>query len=128
MEVLHNRNCGLDVHKETVAACILIREAGRVRKEKRIFGTTTKELLDLADWLASHEVKYVATGERSRRWRIAPFFRRAGTPLTKSRQVAGEPESLSPTARLTTFWASRTCRDMLRREFSPPHIGHFAEM
>jgi hypothetical protein len=48
MEVLEGRCCGLDAHRETVAACVLIRDAGRCQKEKRIFGTTTKELLELA--------------------------------------------------------------------------------
>src|SRR5687767_1591454 len=49
MDVLYKSCCGLDVHKETVAACILIWEAGRVRKDKRIFGTTTRGLLELRE-------------------------------------------------------------------------------
>jgi hypothetical protein len=31
MDVLHPRCCGLDVHKSSISACILLREAGRVR-------------------------------------------------------------------------------------------------
>jgi hypothetical protein len=50
----------MDVHKDTVAACILTWEAGGARKEKRIFGTTTKALLALSDWLHSYEVTHVA--------------------------------------------------------------------
>jgi hypothetical protein len=50
----------MDVHKYTVAACILTWEAGGARKDKRIFGTTTKDLLALSDWLHSHEVTHVA--------------------------------------------------------------------
>jgi transposase len=69
MEILYGRCCGLDVHKETVAACVLIRDAGRVRKEKRIFGTTTKELLELADWLASHSVTHVGMESTSVYWK-----------------------------------------------------------
>ena len=69
MEVLYDRCCGLDVHKETVAACILIRETGRVRKEKRIFGTTTKELLELADWLGNHGVTHVGMESTSVYWK-----------------------------------------------------------
>ena len=29
MDVLHPRCCGLDVHKSSISACILLREAGR---------------------------------------------------------------------------------------------------
>jgi transposase len=50
----------MDVHKDTVAACVLIWEAGGARRQKRIFGTTTKDLLASSDWLHSHEVTHVA--------------------------------------------------------------------
>src|ERR1700734_136571 len=69
MEVLYGRCCGLDVHKETVAAGVLIRDAGRVEREKRIFGTTTKELLELADWLASRSVTHLAMESTSMYWK-----------------------------------------------------------
>lgn len=54
MEVLYPCCCGLDVHKDTVVACLIrIGEGGRKSKETRSFGTTTAELLSLADWLTS---------------------------------------------------------------------------
>jgi|ERR1035437_1620275 transposase len=52
MEVIHERCAGLDVHKETVVACVRVREGGgEVRREVRRFATTTRGLLELADWL-----------------------------------------------------------------------------
>lgn len=60
MDVLYRCCCGMDVHKDTVAACVLIWETGGPRKQKCIFGTTTKELLELSDWLHGHEVTHVA--------------------------------------------------------------------
>ena len=52
MEVLHACCCGLDVHKKGVTACVLWAEGkGKKRKEKRQFGTMTRDLLALADWL-----------------------------------------------------------------------------
>lgn len=60
MEVLHERCAGLDVHKETVVACVRIAQNGRVEREIRTFKTTTRELLALAGWLDSHGVKHVA--------------------------------------------------------------------
>jgi transposase len=59
MQVVYERCCGLDVHKDTVAACIAITGGGRVHRDKRVFGTTTKELLDLSDWLAEHSITHV---------------------------------------------------------------------
>ena len=51
MDVLHPRCCGLDVHKSSISACILLREAGRVQKHQRRFGAMTHELQELAEWL-----------------------------------------------------------------------------
>src|SRR2546428_13783634 len=49
------RCCGLDVHKQTVAACVRVPGAqGRRTQEVRTFGTTTPDLLALQDWLAAH--------------------------------------------------------------------------
>ena len=65
MEVVHSRCCGLDVHKKSISACVMIREHGKVEKLERRFGTFTQELEDLAAWLAEHQVTHVvmeATG------------------------------------------------------------------
>ena len=43
METLVERGCGLDVHQATVVACLLIvLKSGKVHKEIRTFGTTTR--------------------------------------------------------------------------------------
>ena len=51
MEVLHSRCCGLDVHKKSISACVMIREHGTLQKLERRFGTFTGELEDMATWL-----------------------------------------------------------------------------
>ena len=52
MEPIVERSCGLDVHQATVVACLLVGSANqRPRKEVRSFGTKTRELMDLRDWL-----------------------------------------------------------------------------
>jgi hypothetical protein len=38
MDMLHPRCCGLDAHKNSISACILVQEAGRVQKHQRRFG------------------------------------------------------------------------------------------
>lgn len=65
MEVVFARCAGLDVHKQTVVACVRIVEGGSARQEVRTFPTTTSGLLVLADWLESFGVQQVgmeATG------------------------------------------------------------------
>jgi transposase len=59
MEILYPRCAGLDVHKETVVACIRCVSAPTAH-EVRTFGTTTSELLALSDWLDSHDCTHVA--------------------------------------------------------------------
>jgi hypothetical protein len=58
MQVVHEVCCGLDVHKKSVTACVLW-ASGR-RRQTREFGTFTRELLELADWLRACGVTHVA--------------------------------------------------------------------
>jgi transposase len=60
MEVLYPHCAGLDVHKDTVVACVRHMANGSVRREVRTFKTTTKELLALSDWLASEGCTHLA--------------------------------------------------------------------
>jgi transposase len=60
MEVLHDRCCGLDVHKETVVACLRLVIDGKVVKEVRTFATTTASLIALSEWLTENKCTHVA--------------------------------------------------------------------
>jgi transposase len=61
MDVVHERVCGLDVHKRTVVACVLVSgEAGTVQPEPQTFSTMLGELERLAVWLAERGVTHVA--------------------------------------------------------------------
>jgi transposase len=73
MEVLYERCCGLDVHQATVVGCVR-RQGERRRRasEVRTFGTTTAELLDLADWLTAEGVTHVAMESTGVFWK--PVF------------------------------------------------------
>lgn len=52
MEVLHAHCAGLDVHKDTVVACVRHMVGGTVKREVKSFQTTTKELMALSEWLS----------------------------------------------------------------------------
>ena len=60
MEVLHPRCCGLDVHKETVVACLRHVSGGKVNTEVRTFETTTASLIALSEWLAQNGCTHIA--------------------------------------------------------------------
>ena len=52
MEAMVKRCAGLDVHQKTVVACVLIGELDKKPKsEIRTFGTYTKDLEELHEWL-----------------------------------------------------------------------------
>ncbi len=73
MEVVHERCCGLDVHKETVVACVVVPSAGKQpHKEIRTFNTMTADLLQLADWLTAQGVTHVALESTGVYWK-APW-------------------------------------------------------
>ena len=61
MEVLHSHVAGIDVHRKSLSVCV--RHVGtdrRVRQEVRTFGTMTRDLLELRDWLETEGVTHVA--------------------------------------------------------------------
>ena len=60
MELMHARCAGLDVHKDTVVACVRLATASKPEQETRTFGTVTRELECLRDWLIERQVSHVA--------------------------------------------------------------------
>ena len=73
MDVVYARCCGLDVHKKSVVACVLITQSdGSVQRQMRTFKTVTADLLKLADWLGSLQVTQVAMESTGIYWR--PVF------------------------------------------------------
>jgi len=70
MQALIERCCGLDVHQETVVACLLIGTAGaRASKEVRTFRAVRRELEALRDWLKAAGVTHVGMESTGVYWR-----------------------------------------------------------
>ena len=69
MEIVYERCCGLDIHKNVIAACVLI--TGQ-KKEIRTFGTMTGELLELCGWLKQNNIQMVAMESTGSYWK--PIF------------------------------------------------------
>ena len=70
MQVLYSHCAGLDVHKKAVSVCVWITSAeGRGQTHHQQFGTTTPDLLELAQWLQSLGVTHVAMESTGVYWR-----------------------------------------------------------
>jgi transposase len=70
MEVIIARAAGLDVHKDTVTACVRIPDgAGGRRQHVREFRTFTHDLRQLRAWLAEQRVTHVAMEATGVYWR-----------------------------------------------------------
>jgi transposase len=70
MPVVNPRCCGIDVHKETVVACVRsVGPCGKIANDVRTFGTTTRALLELGDWLAEVGVAAVAMESTGVYWK-----------------------------------------------------------
>jgi transposase len=69
MQVVYTHCAGRDVHKESVSVCISVCEGKKKRQETREFGTFTRNLLELADWLKEQGVTHVAMEATGVYWR-----------------------------------------------------------
>ena len=65
MEKVYDICCGIDVHKKLTVACL---RTGR-QQEIRQTGATTRELLELADWLKSEGCQMVAMESAGSYWK-----------------------------------------------------------
>lgn len=73
MEVVHERCCGLDIHKKLIVACSIVPDGkGKPRKQVRMFGAMSDDLQHLSDWLAEQGVTHVAMESTASYWK--PIF------------------------------------------------------
>ena len=70
MQAIIERCCGLDMHQETVVACLLVGAPGaQPTKEVRTFPTVTRDLEALGDWLRAAAVTHVGMESTGDYWR-----------------------------------------------------------
>jgi transposase len=70
MQVKYERCCGIDVHKDTVVACVIVSgSGGHVQKATRTFATTTGELTTLTQWLTAKGCTHVAMESTGVYWK-----------------------------------------------------------
>lgn len=122
MEVIYERCAGLDVHKKVVVACRIYTKAnGQKEQEKRTFGTTTAELLQLLDWLQEWGCTHVALESTGEYWK--PVYNilegHMEVLLVNARHVKAVPGRKTDV--LDAEWLADLLRHgLLRASFIPP--------
>jgi len=70
VQILYSRCCGIDVHKDSVTACVLVDSgAGEPDVRKKEFATHFKALLNLKMWLLAQKVTHVAMESTGVYWK-----------------------------------------------------------
>lgn len=121
MEVVHSRCAGLDVHSRQVVACARVITDRGVSREVSSFGTTTRELRALSDWLQGHGVTHVAMESTGVYWK--PVWHvlegRFELVLANAAQVRNMPGRKSD-VNDATWIAELLAHGLIRPSFIPP--------
>ena len=121
MEVLYPRCAGLDVHSELVVACARIAEGRQIRRESAEFGTSTRELLRLQEWLQSHGVTHVAMEATGVYWKPVWHILEGSFELVlgNARQMSTVPGRKSD-QNDASWIADLQAHGLIRPSFVPP--------
>ncbi len=122
MQVVHERCCGLDVHKKTVVACVLITKPdGAIHKTVRTFSTMTAGLLALADWLDTLGIEHIAMESTGVYWQPVLNVLEDGRTivLVNAQHIKGVPGRKTDV--IDSEWLADLLRHgLLRASFIPP--------
>lgn len=72
MQEILDRCAGLDIHKDTIVACVMIGSGKSMYKEVKTFGTMTEDIREMGRWLKNHDIKDVAMESTGVYWK--PIF------------------------------------------------------
>ena len=122
MQTLIERGCGLDVHQATVVACLLmVRRDGKVQKQMRTFGTTTRELVSLREWLLSEGCSHVAMESTGVYWKpIYAILEGALEIVVANAQHIKKVPGRKTDVKDAEWIADLLCHGLLRSSFVPP--------
>lgn len=122
MQTLVERGCGLDVHQATVVACLLIvLNNGNIQKQVRTFGTTTRELLALREWLLSQGCTHVAMESTGVYWKpVYALLEGAFEIVVANAQQVKKVPGRKTDVKDAEWIADLLCHGLLRSSFVPP--------
>jgi transposase len=121
METLVERCAGLDVHKDTVVACVRITEGTSVETHSATFGTTTADLLGLRDWLLGWSVTLVGMESTGVYWKPVYYLLEdvVGCWLLNARHLRNVPGRKTDLA--DAAWiAQLVAHGLVQPSFVPP--------
>ena len=118
MDVIIDKGCGLDVHKDTVAACVM---GSGIKKEIRTFRTMTGDLCKMKEWLTDKGITHVAMESTGSYWK--PVFNILETSfeviLVNARHIKNVPGRKTDVK--DSEWICRLLRSgLLAASFVPP--------
>ena len=118
MEIIIERGAGLDVHKETVVACIM---GTGIKKEIRTFSTVTNDLVRLKKWLKDNQITHLAMESTGVYWK--PIFNiledSFAVVLVNARHVKNVPGRKTDVK--DSEWLCKLLRSgLIRGSFIPP--------
>jgi transposase len=122
MQTLVERGCGLDVHQATVVACSLhVMRDGRVQKQMRAFGTTTRELVSLREWLQTEGCTHVAMESTGVYWKpVYAILEGAFQIVVANAQQVKKVPGRKTDVKDAEWIADLLCHGLLRSSFVPP--------
>ena len=121
MKTLHKRCAGLDVHKKEVVACLRLVVRGKANYEVGRFLTTTRGLLELADWLEQAGCTHVAMEATGVYWKpvwhmLEGRFQQILANAAHIKGVPGRKSDMND----ATWIADLLAHGLIRASFVPP--------
>ena len=122
MQTLVQCGCGLDVHQATVVACLLVAlKDGKVKKQVRTFNTTTRELVNLREWLLSEGCTHLAMESTGVYWKpVYAILEGAFELVVANAQHVKKVPGRKTDVKDAEWIAELLCHGLLRSSFVPP--------
>ena len=122
MDPIVERCCGLDVHQGTVVACLLSGGAHqKARKEVRTFGTMTRDLMELKQWLVEQGCTHVAMESTGVYWKpVYAILEGALEIVVANAQHVKKVPGRKTDVKDAEWIADLLCHGLLRSSFVPP--------
>ncbi len=119
---IYSRCCGIDVHKDSVTACVLVyRESAESEVRKKEFATHMGSLIRLRQWLAAQKVRQVAMESTGVYWKpvwtaLEGHFELILANPLQVKQIPGRKTD----ARDSPWIAELPAHGLIRPSFVPP--------
>jgi transposase len=122
MPTLVERGSGLEVHQATVVACRLhVGKDGKVQKQMRTFGSTTRELVSLREWLPTEGCTQVAMESTGVDWKpVYAILEGAFQIVVANAQQVKKVPGRKTDVKDAEWIADLLCHGLLRSSFVPP--------